>query len=427
VQLLATWLKDGIMGKRKVATASDERHSLLNNLYPFKAPSTDLPTGEYVWLGVDEVEDNPFQPRTHMTAAGLDELRQSMNAHGQMQACGVRVLPDGTKQLIWGHRRRATVRLGANAARPNVPDRERYSGKFKAELFYDVSDLEMRIWALEENEGEPLTLWDRANAYTELHKALAEAAAQGEPAPTWSDVEKRTKLSYRRMRQIAELMELPEEMHKHFGAPYDGMDDDNRDHPIQLNERHGRALLKLKNQPGLQHAVFMHILRTEMSGSATERMVHEYQVKIPTPEAQAAAERSWKQRHSAVTKKSRSGSNGGSSGGGGSSGNDGAGQRPALGLVKRVEEMNGGPVAEPPSESTAEPATESTSTAESTAPEALAHLQRCKESIVQACRELKICDKATQKTFDYRDADMYLQMAWEAVARVETAAKKRST
>ena len=67
---------------------------------------------ESLELSVDEIENNPFQPRREFNPEEIASLAQSIKNHQQLQPILVRVV-DGRYQLISGERRlRATIHAG---------------------------------------------------------------------------------------------------------------------------------------------------------------------------------------------------------------------------------------------------------------------------------------------------------------------------
>lgn len=56
-------------------------------------------------IDVSEVRPNPYQPRKHFSASGLEQLSQSIRAQGLLQPVVVRVNSEGTYELIAGERR----------------------------------------------------------------------------------------------------------------------------------------------------------------------------------------------------------------------------------------------------------------------------------------------------------------------------------
>src|SRR5688500_18048671 len=56
-------------------------------------------------IPVEEIEVNPFQPRTHFDQEALQELSESIKVHGIIQPITVRRLTNNQYQLISGERR----------------------------------------------------------------------------------------------------------------------------------------------------------------------------------------------------------------------------------------------------------------------------------------------------------------------------------
>lgn len=75
---------------------------------------------ETLELSVDEIENNPFQPRREFNPEEIASLAESIKNHQQLQPILVRVV-DGRYQLISGERRlRATVHAGLKKIRAEV-------------------------------------------------------------------------------------------------------------------------------------------------------------------------------------------------------------------------------------------------------------------------------------------------------------------
>jgi ParB family chromosome partitioning protein len=56
-------------------------------------------------IGLDQIETNPYQPRTHFDLVALEELAHSIKVQGIIQPITVRRLSEGKYQLISGERR----------------------------------------------------------------------------------------------------------------------------------------------------------------------------------------------------------------------------------------------------------------------------------------------------------------------------------
>jgi ParB family chromosome partitioning protein len=71
----------------------------------FPATSKSSVANGIAEIPVDEIEVNPFQPRTHFDQEALQELAESIKVHGIIQPITVRRLTSNQYQLISGERR----------------------------------------------------------------------------------------------------------------------------------------------------------------------------------------------------------------------------------------------------------------------------------------------------------------------------------
>jgi ParB family chromosome partitioning protein len=69
------------------------------------APAAAPATGSINEIPIEEIEVNPFQPRTHFDQDALLELAESIKVHGIIQPITVRRLAPNQYQLISGERR----------------------------------------------------------------------------------------------------------------------------------------------------------------------------------------------------------------------------------------------------------------------------------------------------------------------------------
>ena len=76
------------------------------------------PTAGVREIAVDAIRPNPWQPRTHFDEHELEEMADSIRAHGLLQPVLVSQQRDGTFQLITGERRWRAVQL---AGMPTLP------------------------------------------------------------------------------------------------------------------------------------------------------------------------------------------------------------------------------------------------------------------------------------------------------------------
>jgi ParB family chromosome partitioning protein len=86
---------------------TDEKLEMDN--FPISTPSSSttpsLPDSGMTEIPLEEIEVNPFQPRSHFDQEALLELAESIQVHGIIQPITVRRLSDHQYQLISGERR----------------------------------------------------------------------------------------------------------------------------------------------------------------------------------------------------------------------------------------------------------------------------------------------------------------------------------
>jgi ParB family chromosome partitioning protein len=108
-------------------------------------------------VALDLLEPNPFQPRTIIDQAALDELAQSIKAHGILQPLLVRPHPatNGQFQIVAGERR---WRAAATAGLHEVPV-----------IIHELADSDAAAIALIENlQRQDLNAIDEAEGYNRL-------------------------------------------------------------------------------------------------------------------------------------------------------------------------------------------------------------------------------------------------------------------
>ena len=113
--MTSTTVKDRRLGKGLAAllgTPLDEHGNPL--------PESEGSGVQALELSVDEIENNPFQPRREFNPDEIASLAESIKNHQQLQPILVRIV-DGRYQLISGERRlRATIHAGLRKIRAEV-------------------------------------------------------------------------------------------------------------------------------------------------------------------------------------------------------------------------------------------------------------------------------------------------------------------
>jgi ParB family chromosome partitioning protein len=142
--------------------------------------------GDFLWVDLDLLDDNPFQPRTEMDPAMLEELVAGIVQSGLLQPIAVRPQASGRYFIVAGHRRAAAFRLLRDRAKTE-PDRRKYR-LIRATIARATSDAEMATAAYVENAArEQLTPLEEGRALARIKQlgnhpnASAVAAATGQP------------------------------------------------------------------------------------------------------------------------------------------------------------------------------------------------------------------------------------------------------
>jgi ParB family chromosome partitioning protein len=207
----------------------------LSALLPDPEPS---PAGEEATLHVspDRLEANPFQPRTVMEPARLEELAASIRESGMIQPLLVR-RAGGRYQIIAGERRwRAAQRLGL----ATVPV-----------VIRDVPDDRLLELALVENiQREELSPLEEAQAFQRLHDEFR---------LTQEDVARKVGRDRSTIANTLRLLRLPAEVKEMIAAG-------------RLDAGHGRALLALERTED-QLALAREAARRGLSVREVERRV----------------------------------------------------------------------------------------------------------------------------------------------------------
>lgn len=210
-------------------------------------------TENIAMLPLDQIETNPFQPRTEFDQAALDELAASIGVHGLIQPVTVRRLHDRAYQLISGERR---FRASQMAGLTEIPAYIR--------LADDQQMLEMAL--IENIQREDLNAVEIAISYQRLidecsltHESLSERVGK----------QRSTITNYLR------LLKLPPEIQRAV-----------KDRKLTMG--HARALAGVDNI-ALQLSLFRQIVEQDLSVRAVEDLISRYQGnnrsdKKPAPE-----------------------------------------------------------------------------------------------------------------------------------------------
>lgn len=252
------------------------------------APAIEIEAGEQLlWLDVDPIDDNPFQPRTDYPNDAQLELIRTMNEDGQLMPIGVRPHPTikGRYQARFGHRRKHAVGTGAIVtddtgeerrvyanAGVKQPNPSSYVGKIWC-VVRETSDAEMRREAWQENAARlALPIMDQARFFVGTRQALSQG--RDKPASWQKTAEFLGESDRVYVYRVGALLDLPDAMKAALEIGPKG------EKPL-INERHGRALLMLQTADGAeshkkaQRELFREIKKQLLSGAEAERRAKE--------------------------------------------------------------------------------------------------------------------------------------------------------
>ncbi len=196
-------------------------------------------------IPVEEIETNPFQPRTHFDQAALEELAESIKVHGIIQPITVRKLTSNQYQLISGERRFQASKL---AGLKTIPAYIR-----------SANDQQMLEMALIENiQRENLNAIEIALSYQRL---ISECNLKQDELGERVGKNRATVTNYLR------LLRLPPDIQIAVR--------DNR-----LSMGHARAIINVEN-PEKQLYIFKKTLEEDLSVRKVEELVREVSHRKP--------------------------------------------------------------------------------------------------------------------------------------------------
>ena len=204
---------------------------------------TAAPTSGIQEISIEEIEVNPFQPRTHFDQEALKELSESIKVHGIIQPITVRKLADRQFQLISGERRFQASKL---AGLKSIPAYIR-----------SADDQQMLEMALIENiQRENLNAIEISLSYQRL---ISECHLKQEELGERVGKNRATVTNYLR------LLKLPPDIQIAVR--------DNR-----LSMGHARAIINVEN-PDQQLYIFKKTISEDLSVRKVEELVRELSTK----------------------------------------------------------------------------------------------------------------------------------------------------
>ncbi len=196
--------------------------------------------GQINEIPLDQIETNPFQPRTDFDEVALNELADSIRVQGIIQPITVRKLSEKKYQLISGERRYQASRIAGLSAIPAY-----------VRVANDQQMLEMAL--IENIQRENLNAIEVALSYQRL---LTECALKQEELGDRVGKDRSTVNNYLR------LLKLPPDIQAGL-----------RDKKISMG--HARALITLE-EVSAQLEIFRKTVKEDLSVRKVEALVREY-------------------------------------------------------------------------------------------------------------------------------------------------------
>ena len=203
-------------------------------------------------IALELIDTNPYQTRTNMDEAALEELATSIRASGVLQPIVVRYIDGGRYQLIAGQRRWAASQ---RAGKPTIPALVRQVSNEQA--------MEMTI--IENLQREDLNAIEQAHAFERLSREFG---------LTQEQMAERTGKDRASISNFLRLLRLPESVQSLIqrGA---------------LTAGHGKALMMLRAESDMVKMA-ERIYQQSLSVHQTEELVHEWLAPVgpkpPKPE-----------------------------------------------------------------------------------------------------------------------------------------------
>ena len=200
-------------------------------------PSNESVVGNVVELTLDQIEVNPFQPRTNFNHEAIEDLAKSIQSLGVIQPITVRKNDSGIYQLVSGERRLRAAKIVGLSTIPSF-----------IRIADDQESLEMAL--VENIQRKDLDPIEIALSYQRL---IDEIELTQEELSERVGKKRSTITNYLRLLRLDPIIQT-------------GM----RDGFISMG--HGRALISVENQ-SVQLSIYEQILAKGLSVRATEKLV----------------------------------------------------------------------------------------------------------------------------------------------------------
>ena len=250
--------KKKALGRGLSALLSDSPADEKLDVDNFPAPShshgvDSRPVSGMTEIPLEEIEVNPFQPRSHFDQEAIQELAESIQVHGIIQPITVRRLADHQYQLISGERRFQASKLAGLKAIPVY--------------LRSANDQQMLEMALIENiQRENLNAIEIALSYQRL---MSECNLKQEELGERVGKNRTTVTNYLR------LLKLPPDIQIAV-----------RDNKLSMG--HARAIINVEKAEE-QLFIFQKAIREDLSVRKVEELVRELAEKSPSKSDSAVA------------------------------------------------------------------------------------------------------------------------------------------
>lgn len=195
---------------------------------------------EILYLPVDKIEPNPYQPRRFFDSGALEELSKSIREYGVIQPISVRMSSGYKYELVAGERRLRASRLAGLRTIPAV--------------IVNISDQDSAILAIIENlQRQNLNFLEEAEGFQNLIQDYSF---------TQEELAERVGKSQSTIANKLRILRLPKSVLKLL------MEN-------ELTERHARALLRMENEEE-QIEIVKKVIMQGLTVKKTEEMVENY-------------------------------------------------------------------------------------------------------------------------------------------------------
>lgn len=192
---------------------------------------------EIIYLPVDRVTPNPYQPRKFFRKESIEELARSIKEYGVMQPISVRLINGVSYELVAGERRLRATRLAGLSTIPAI--------------VVNIKDQDSAMIAMIENiQRENLNFIEEAEGFQNLIEDYSF---------TQEELAKRMGKSQSTIANKVRILRLSKKVQKFI------IEND-------LSERHARALLKIVDED-LQMDVLQKVVQQGLTVKKTEELV----------------------------------------------------------------------------------------------------------------------------------------------------------